>query len=118
MANPEVDAGDTAGIRRLHICPECTSDYVHIFDWDELIEDEGGDPSNDVWEVTLRCGECFWMGSVYASEDEMDALDSEISNAQVAMYSLANAIHNYNAERSIEGFARALEADAILPEDF
>jgi hypothetical protein len=94
----------------LHECINCGSALVHPIQWEPAGEDK--------WSVLLRCPECevhrlgvFPQAHLDALDEELDRGDAELRDAYIALVR-----ENMNAE--VEVFANALEAGAILPEDF
>lgn len=107
---PAVDTSMIDALDSLTICGSCDSMLVQPQTWRQA-------PPRS-WKVELRCPECEERGSAVVGEElaEQLTLFHERARAlvEVSMLRLASE----NAEREIERFARALEADLILPEDF
>jgi len=99
---PAVDA--------LHVCPECAGHHVYPVEWDE---------HDDVrWEVALHCPNCDWDTVGIYHQDVVDRFDEELDRGTEALIRDLKRLTRANMEDEVERFARALEADAILPEDF
>jgi hypothetical protein len=96
--------------RPLHVCGECESTLVYPTDWQEA------GPHN--WEVELRCPNCEWRGTGVFAQDVVEVFDDELDRGIDVLLSDYRALVNSNMEDEIDRFARALEADAILPQDF
>jgi hypothetical protein len=98
--------GDTP----LHICLECSSDLVYPTDWQEA--------GTDRWEVELRCPNCEWRGSGVFSQEVVEAFDDELDRGIDVLLADYRALVNSNMEDEIDRFAKALDAGAIVAEDF
>jgi hypothetical protein len=103
------DAGH-APATGLHVCPRCESTFVHPTDWEEA--------GRERWRVSLRCPDCEWHGSGIFSQELVDWFDEELDRGTEALVRDLKRLTRANIEDEIERFVRALEADAILPEDF
>jgi hypothetical protein len=97
-------------IRPLHVCTECECALVYPTEWTEA--------GSDHWEVELRCPNCEWRGSGVFSQDIVEAFDDELDRGIDVLLSDYRSLVNANMEDEIERFAKALEFDAILPQDF
>jgi hypothetical protein len=94
----------------LHICPNCSSEYVQPVEW----EPAGGGS----WSVLLRCPECeVYQTGVYG-QAELDAYDRELDRGDSLLRVAYLKISSENMAVEIDAFTRALTAGAILPEDF
>ncbi|HZO35581.1 MAG TPA: hypothetical protein VFB41_01765 [Solirubrobacteraceae bacterium] len=96
--------------RDLHHCGTCGSDLVYPIEWEEA--------SATHWEVTLRCPNCEWSGTGVFDQDTVDRFDEELDRGMVVLVSDLKRLTQENMEVEIDRFVRALEADAVLPEDF
>jgi hypothetical protein len=94
----------------LHVCAECSSTLVYPIEWQEA------GPNH--WEVELRCPNCEWHGTGVFSQDVVESFDDELDRGIDVLLSDYRALVNSNMEDEIDRFARALDADAILPADF
>jgi hypothetical protein len=94
----------------LHVCGDCESTLVYPTDWTEA--------GPDNWEVELRCPNCEWRGSGIFSQEIVEAFDDELDRGIDVLLSDYRSLVNANMEEEIERFAKALEFDAILPQDF
>lgn len=97
---------------RPECCPDCGLDYVGS--WDILEFD------NDLQQVVLYlvCGNCSWDGEVQMSLDQdhrLSFVQDQQRSQMVEDIKNANRLELYPW---VVKFAAALEADAILPEDF
>jgi hypothetical protein len=100
-AAPDVD---------LHVCPDCTSDLVYPVAWEEADESH--------WSISLRCPNCEWDQEGVYPQDQCDRFDDELERGTDALTRDYKRLMTANLAEEIERFARALEVDAVLPEDF
>lgn len=97
-------------IRRLHVCERCGSDLVHPVRWDEA--------GSEHWNVMLRCPDCeLFVEDVY-EQREVDLLDEELDRGTDALVRDLKQLISANMATELDRFKQALDADAILPEDF
>jgi hypothetical protein len=94
----------------LHICPECDRDLVYPVEWQEA--------SATHWEVLLRCPNCEWSEVGVYDQATVDRFDETLDNGTEALVRDLRRLVQANMEEEAERFANALDADAILPEDF
>jgi hypothetical protein len=100
----------TTTSRRLNHCPNCSSELVQPVEW-EPAGDEG-------WSVLLRCPECWVYQSGVFAQAELDAYDVELDRGEALLRVAYLQLASENMAVEVELFARALAADAVLPEDF
>ena len=108
----EAAAGDAAPrqIYDLHVCPECDRDLVYPMDWEEA--------SVTHWEVVLRCPNCEWTEAGKFDQATVERFDDVLDLGTEALARDLRRLVQANMEEEATRFAAALEADAILPEDF
>jgi hypothetical protein len=94
----------------LHICPECDRDLVYPVEWEESSETH--------WEVLLRCPNCEWTEVGTFDQPTVDRFDEQLDTGTEILLHDLKRLERSNMEDEIEIFARALDAGAILPEDF
>jgi hypothetical protein len=94
----------------LHICPECDRDLVYPVDWEEA--------SATHWEVELRCPNCEWSEVGTYDQATVDRFDEHLDLGTDALVKDLRRMVQANMEAEAERFAAALDANAILPEDF
>jgi hypothetical protein len=94
----------------LHVCGSCNSELVYPLDWDES--------GATHWEVTLRCPNCEWCGTGIFEQTVVEAFDEELDRGTEALVGDLRRLMQANMEEEIERFVQALDADALLPEDF
>ena len=94
----------------LHVCPDCRQQLVYPVEWEEH------DETN--WEVSLRCPNCEWQVVGIYAQDVVDRFDEELDRGTEALVRDLKRLTRANMEDEVERFVRALQAGAILPEDF
>ena len=94
----------------LHVCVECESDLVYPTSWEEA--------GPEHWQVDLRCPNCEWHCSGTWSQDVVEEFDEELDRGTEVLTEDYKRLVTANMAEDIERFAQALDADAILPEDF
>jgi hypothetical protein len=106
----EAAAAPPREVDDLHICPECDRDLVFPVDWEEA--------SATHWEVVLRCPNCEWVEVGKFDQATVDRFDDALDLGTDALARDLRRLVQANMEEEAVRFAAALEADAILPEDF
>jgi len=102
---------DTAAPQKdLHVCVECASELVYPTEWDEA------GPEN--WRVSLRCPNCEWAATGVFSQDLVDAFDERLDEGTEQLVCDLKQLMHANMSEEIERFVSALDAEALLPEDF
>ena len=94
----------------LHICPDCASELVYPTHWEEA------GPEN--WRVSLRCPNCEWNVTGIFTQDVVDDFDERLDEGTEQVVSDLRQLMHANMSDEIERFVAALEAEALLPEDF
>ena len=107
---PSADPTQPATDQALHVCNECGSQLVYPTDWEEA--------GAEHWDVELRCPNCEWRGSGVFHQDVVERFDDELDRGIDVLLSDYRALVSSNMEDEIDRFAKALEADAIVPADF
>ena len=102
---PRLGAG-----RDLHVCPDCDSELVYPATWEEA------GPEN--WYVTLRCPECESCREGVFTQDTSSASTRSSTRGTEALTARLQRLMRANMAEEMDRFAAALQADAILPEDF
>ncbi|HEY0516301.1 MAG TPA: hypothetical protein VGD00_04215 [Solirubrobacteraceae bacterium] len=102
------ERGASAG--QLHVCFHCAGELVYPLDWCE----EG--PRH--WRIVLRCPECESRREGVFDQSTVERLDDELDRGSSALLGDLRRMTHANMSEEIEFFARALEADLILPSDF
>ncbi len=96
--------------RELHVCPDCACELVYPVRWDEA--------GPEHWTVTLRCPACEWLEMDVFHQDLVDMFDEELDRGTHALVRDLKELVRANMAEEIDRFSSALEADALLPEDF
>jgi hypothetical protein len=94
----------------LHVCIECASELVYPVQWDEA------GPEN--WNVLLHCPNCDIYREGVFTQENVEEFDEELDRGGDALARDYKRLMRANMTEEIERFVGALEADAILPEDF
>jgi hypothetical protein len=94
----------------LHICAECASELVYPIEWEEA------GPEN--WRVSLRCPNCEWSVTGVYSQDRVDEFDEVLDEGTEQLVSDLKQLMHANMSEEIDRFVVALDAGALLPEDF
>jgi hypothetical protein len=102
-----LEAPDIADPRR---CRACGSELVYPLAWEEA------GPSH--WEITMRCPECERIATGVYDQEAVEQLDDALDRGTEALIADLRRLMVHNMEEEIARFARALEEDHILPEDF
>jgi len=97
-------------IADLHVCPECDRDLVYPVEWEEV--------SGTHWEVLLRCPNCEWTSIGDYDQATVDRFDRVLDDGTEVLLRDLKRLEQANMEDEIVRFSKALEAGAILPEDF
>ena len=108
--HPDAAAPVAEPADELHICGSCESELVYPVDWEEAGETH--------WEVTLRCPNCEWSGTGVFEQDVVERFDEELDRGTDNLVDDLKRLIRANMEEEIDRFVRAVNADAILPEDF
>lgn len=94
----------------LHVCLGCASDLVYPVGWDEA--------GQDAWQVELRCPECETVREGVFAQETVDSFDERLDHGTDALTADLRRLTRANMAAEADAFIAALEADAILPEDF
>jgi hypothetical protein len=97
-------------VRDLHLCPCCDRDLVYPVEWEEV--------SPTHWEVLLRCPNCEWSETDTFDQPTVDRFDEQLDMGTEILLRDLKRLQQANMEEEIDRFVRAVNADAILPEDF
>lgn len=94
----------------LHVCLACSSGLVYPVEWAEA--------GLENWSVLLRCPNCDLYRDGIFSHHTVEAFDTELDRGADALTRDYKRLMRANMANEIERFVRALDAGAILPEDF
>jgi len=107
---PGLDGAPGRTHQDLHICAECRSELAYPIEWEEA------GPEN--WRVALRCPNCEWTATGVFTQDVVDAFDERLDEGTEQLVSDLKQLMHSNMSEEIERFVAALDAGALLPEDF
>jgi hypothetical protein len=108
--DPALEQVPVRSARDLHICAECDSGLVYPIHWDEA------GPEN--WRVALRCPNCEWNVTGIFTQDVVDDFDERLDEGTEQLVSDLKQLMHANMSEEIDRFVVALDAEALLPEDF
>jgi hypothetical protein len=94
----------------LHVCLECSSHLVQPVEWRES--------GSENWNGLLHCPNCHGYREGIFSRQRVEAFDEELERGADSLTRDYKRLMRGNMADEIERFVRALNADAILPEDF
>jgi hypothetical protein len=94
----------------LRVCVECDSELVYPVQWEEA------GPEN--WSVLLHCPNCDVFREGVFTQDNVELFDEELDRGADALARDYKRLMRANMADEIDRFVGALNADAILPEDF
>jgi hypothetical protein len=94
----------------LHICPDCDRDLVYPVDWRQI--------SRTQWEVLRRCPNCEWTDLGVHEQSTVDRYDEVLDQGATVIEAELRRLEADLMEHDVETFVSALNANAILPEDF
>jgi hypothetical protein len=110
------DGGDPAAHppaereQELHVCVECDSGMVYPVQWEEA------GPEN--WSVLLHCPNCDMFRAGVFTQQNVELFDEELDRGADLLARDYKRVMRANMADELERFVGALEAGAILPEDF
>ena len=112
MALPELPASDgsPSAAPTLSACPICGSRLL------QLVDAEPHPPGG--WNTLLECPECWAVIDEWMDDDAIEAFDREFDDGVRALVDELRRLTEEHMREQVERFACALQADAILPEDF
>ena len=111
LAEPQAPAHPPAEPQQdLHICVECDSELIYPVQWEEA------GPEN--WSVLLHCPNCEVFREGVFTQDNVELFDEELDRGADSLARDYKRLMRANMADEIERFAGALQAGAILPEDF
>ena len=96
--------------RDLCICLECGSDLVEPLDWAAA-----GDRR---WRVELHCPNCEHICEGVFSQECVDRFDERLDDGTASLVSDLKRFEHANMIEDVERLIGAINAGAILPEDF
>jgi hypothetical protein len=99
-----------AAPRELHVCPKCHSELVQPVNWEEQPRSQ--------WYLELACPNCSWSDSGVFDSSQVEAFEDSLDEGLRDMIEDLQRLAQSNLAGEFDRFARALDADLILPEDF
>lgn len=96
--------------QELHVCVECSSELVYPVEWEE------SGPEN--WSVLLHCPNCDVYREGVFSQDTVETFDEELDRGADSLARDYKRLMHANMADEIDRFVGALNAGAILAEDF
>jgi hypothetical protein len=94
----------------LHRCIDCESQLVYPVEWEEA------GPEN--WSVLLHCPNCDIFREGVFAQDTVEHFDEELDRGAEQLARDYRRLMRANMAEEIDRFVAALEAEAVLPEDF
>ena len=94
----------------LHVCVECDSELVYPVQWEEA------GPEN--WAVLLHCPNCDVFREGVFTQENVELFDEELDRGADTLARDYKRLMRANMAEEIDRFMGALDAGAILPEDF
>jgi hypothetical protein len=83
-----------------------------------FVEPEFGLEEGSRWRVLLHCQSCGWSGLRLFDDPELERLERELDAERAQIASDLDAFTEANMREYASTFIQALQADALLPEDF
>ena len=96
--------------RDLHHCPDCASDLVYPYRWD--------DADDRAYLLALRCPNCEWSEVATHDWETVRRLDEQLDAGERALISDLTALSRANVEEDFDRFIAALHAGHVWPMDF
>ncbi len=96
--------------QELHTCLECHSQLVYPVEWEEA--------GAENWSVLLHCPNCDVFREGVFTQDTVELFDEELDRGADALARDYKRLMRANMADEIDRFVGALNAGAILPEDF
>lgn len=104
------ESGHTATPADLHVCNACGGALVHPVTWQEA--------GLSHWEIELRCPDCEHREIAMHDQAAVDAFDTLLDHGMELLARDLRRLERANMEQEAERLRAALEAGALLPEDF
>ena len=94
----------------LHVCVDCDSELVYPVQWEEA--------GRENWSVLLHCPNCEVFREGVFTQQNVELFDEELDRGADALARDYKRLMRANMAEEIDRFVGALDAGAILPEDF
>jgi hypothetical protein len=95
----------------LHVCPACEKPFVVPGEVHEVVGAERV-------RLELGCTNCGWTTIAVHADQELTALEVQLDRTFADLLWTLEVVWTANEDAAISRFAGALDAGAILPEDF
>ena len=96
--------------QELHVCTECSSELVYPVEWEEA--------GPDSWSVLLQCPNCDESREGIFHQETVERFDEMLDKGAEELARDYRRLVRANMADELGRFMSALQADAILPEDF
>lgn len=96
--------------RDLSICLECSSELVKPMEWEAA--------GSGRWRVALLCPNCHHTSEDVFSQECVDRFDERLDAGTAAIVCDLKRLEQAVMAEEVERFIGAIQAGAILPEDF
>jgi hypothetical protein len=108
---PEQDSGPSPEQdEELQFCLDCDSELVYPVEWEEA--------GPESWTVLLHCPNCEVQREGVFHQDSVERFDETLDSGAEQLASDYRRLVRANMADEVDRFVSALQADAILPEDF
>ena len=94
----------------LHVCACCGSSLVQPVSWNDVSEDR--------WELTLECPNCWTAVQGIYDREQVDELEEQLDDGLAELLADLKRLAHANMADQMSRFIAALDDDQILPEDF
>jgi hypothetical protein len=94
----------------LHVCVGCESELVYPVEWEEA--------GPESWTVLLHCPNCEGQREGVFHQETVERFDEALDKGAEELARDYRGLIRANMADELERFTVALQADAILPEDF
>ena len=91
-------------------CPQCASDLVYPFAWDDADE--------RTYELAVRCPNCEWTEVGTHDWDTVQRLEERLEQGERALIADLQTLMRANVEEDFERFIAALRDGHVWPMDF
>jgi hypothetical protein len=95
----------------LHVCPSCERPFVVPGRAREVV-------GVSSVRLELRCTNCGWTDVAVHADEALACLEMELDRSFADLLWTLEVVWTANEEAAIQRFAAAVDAGAILPEDF
>jgi hypothetical protein len=95
-------------------CPQCKEPFLGPQMPNALVDI----PDTDHYTIALECANCDYMALGTYNDEELEQLEEEIDNQKEQIRAGVAIMELTDRMEAIDRFAKALEDNQILPEDF